>query len=115
MGLRQPQIGVMDWMSTLERMKAHGTIIRASCQNNACGHWWDWPVDDLIAELGSGKATVWDRRPPCEKCDGEVMFLACSSPSTPCRPLISQNVPPEGLPIQAWMDGWVGLGRSRVR
>lgn len=115
MGLRKPPVAIMDWMSTLGRMKEHGTIIKASCVSKTCGYSREWPVDDLIAELGSDKASVWDRRPPCDRCDGDVIFLACAGQSTPCRPLISQNVPREGLPIQSLMDGWVGLGRQPRR
>lgn len=111
MGLRTPPITVMDWMSDLARMKQHGTVIRASCQNAACRHWWDWPVDDLIRQLGSDKATVWDRRPPCERCGYDVIFLASTGAGTPFRPLISPWVPEEGLPIQSLMDGWTGMRR----
>lgn len=115
MGLRAPPISVMDWMSTLDRMKAHGTCVRALCQNKACLHYWDWPVDDLIAQIGSDKASVWDRHPPCEKCGADVLFHASAGPSTPSRPLISEYRPPEGLPIQSLMDGWVGMRYPRRR
>lgn len=100
----------MRWMSDLGGMAEHRTIIRASCQNPDCRHYWDWPVEDLLTELKSPLATIWDRHPPCEKdCGGLVLFLASPGAGTPMRPLRSAYVPPEGLPIQALMDGWFGM------
>lgn len=111
MGFRREHAGVLDWMSTLDKMKAHGTIIRASCQGKDCRHWWDWPVDDLIRQIGSDKASVWDRQPPCERCGAEILFLVSPGRGTPFRPLMSTWIPEEGLPIQSLMDGWIGLRR----
>lgn len=110
MGSRR-RMETMVWNSDLAGMKKSGTIIRASCQAPACRHWWDWPVEDLIAELGSDKATVWDRHPPCERCGEPVLFLASPGEGSVFRPLISADIPAEGLPIASQMDGWTGLRR----
>ena len=109
MGLRDGYPQVMEWMSTLDAMKAAGTCIRASCQS--CREWHDVDLDEMIRQLGSPNASLWDRSPPCERdgCKGSMLFLASPGPGTPFRPLISPDVPSDGaLPIQALMDGWVG-------
>lgn len=99
----------MRWMSTLGAMKEEGTVVRASCQK--CGKWRDVDLDEVIRELGSPDATLWDRFPPCEVgiCDGSLMYMASTAIGTPFRPLISPDLPTDGdLPIEALMDGWVG-------
>lgn len=100
-------------MTTLEAMKRHGTVVRAFCQNPACKHWWDVDLDEMIGELGSDQATLWDRYPPCDKdCGGVAMFSASVGLGTPFRPMISRGLPPDAvLPIQSLMDGWIGIRR----
>ena len=109
MGDNRRPMAVMAWMSDLAGMKKHETLITSFCRTQGCKHFKRWKVDDLIAELGSDKATLWDRHPPCDLCDGTIFFHAAPGPSTASRPLVSRYIPPEGLPIQATMDGWFGL------
>jgi len=109
MGLRDAYPVPMRWMSTLGAMKAEGTVVRASCQ--ACGKWHDVDLDEMIRELGSPEATLWDRHPPCldPACDGLLMFMASPGLGTPFRPLLSPELPSDApLPIESTMDGWVG-------
>jgi hypothetical protein len=114
MGLRSDYPRVMEWHSTLAGMLKHGAVARAMCP---CGHWWDWPVEDLITELGSDRASLWDRHPPCElpTCEGAVLFHASAGPGTASRPMISPFVPSGGLPIQSLCDGWLGMDRKGPR
>lgn len=109
MGLRGLSVAVMEWQSDLRGMKKHGTRIRASCENKDCRHYWDWPVDDLIKELGSDKASLWDRSPPCERCGEPILFLASPGEGAVFLPLASPRRPGQQLPIESHMDGWTGL------
>jgi hypothetical protein len=116
MGHRPPSTHVLEWQSDLAGMKKHGTRIRASCQT--CGHWWDLDVDEMIRELGSDKASLWDRSPPCEieACGGIATCHASPGPGTPTRPLVSIDLPPGvELPIQSLSDGWRGYWATPTR
>lgn len=91
-------------------MRRAGTHVIASCDKPGCGHYWTVDLGQMISEIGSQEATLWDRHGPCERpgCDGTVSYLASPGPGTPKRPLISMHAA-GGLPIEAWMDRWVGL------
>jgi hypothetical protein len=86
MGDNRTPLGPMRWISNLSGMKLEGTIVRVSCQNRDCRHWYDPPVSDLQERFGPD-ADLRNHDLPCEKCGGETLFLASTSLGTPFRPV----------------------------
>jgi hypothetical protein len=97
----------MKWQGVLSDMKAEGTHVICSC--SACGWHEVVDLDAMIALLGAD-GSLWDRRPPCEKCDKTCLFLASPGRGTPVRPCKSWwAFSMDDLPPEAWMGGWTGL------
>lgn len=106
MGTHDPsRRSVMAWQSTLSMMRAHSTRVRRVC---SCGFWKDVDVAEMEALLGAD-GSLWDRRPPCDRCDRLSHFMASPGPGSPFLPLLSPSASSmDNLPPQAWMAGWTG-------
>lgn len=96
---------VQAWQSTLGEMKRHGTRVRL--MGCGCPHWSEVDLDEMIAILGE-EYTLWDRRPPCPKCDGLQHFMASPGGSTPFRPLLSVPRDSDQNPLPFHVAGWTG-------
>lgn len=97
--------GVMAWQSTLGEMKRYGTRVRL--MGCGCPHWSEVDLDEMIAALGED-GSLWDRRPPCPKCDRLQHFMASPGEGTPFLPLLSQPRDSDEKPLPYHVGGWTG-------
>lgn len=96
---------VLDWQSDLAAMKRLGTRVRL--MGCGCPYWSDVDLDEMIRILGED-GTLWDRRPPCPKCDGLQHFMASPAPATPFLPLLSVPRDSDQNPLPFHVGGWMG-------
>lgn len=97
-GLRE----AMGWQSTIWQMAKHKTrVISTGCR---CGRSDKVSLLRMYLLLG-WNGSLWDRRHPCDHCDGLRHFMGSPGPGTVMRPMIT-GLTLEQLPWQAWLDGW---------